>query len=818
MSKLTKLMKNPSIFFLDSFQKRKHQLSDILNVSESVHHKPNKLTNNLPPKKSVPSVAKKSVPSVAKKSVPSVAKKGAPIVAKNKPLSELVSIAPEYSFEDNIESYIYLPWMRTHGDALIQSVNNSKNFKIYPLKIVNEYSDDNRRKISRLSRENPSEYRRILLSHLAVIKKDIQGVVLTFDWHPAMRILADACNDLGIKTILILHESVFLSEEKYYMYEWGGYEVNLPKCDHVITWGQLQKNIFIERGLDEHKIEVLGAPKFDIYHEYENLISRDNFCMIYGLNPKKKIFLYALQPMDVQVDQRIALREQNQALLDIIEYCEENDSQLIMREPPSNIKNTIFQKIRDKVDTDERFIIDRSGAYLLPVAENLHHVDLVLSVNSTLMLESLLSDTPVVSTKYFDFIQIWDGMNIPVAHNKSELFNQIDWVFATETPLKNINWCWAADNLSVGKFDGQSSTRITNYLEGLTSDKHLGSGENIVPFSSHIKYLANSNPNLVNSTGMYLPQLLNFSEMVKPKNEIEASLCDMAIQWGITDNNNKAAVSKLMKVFGKKPFIIEDGFIRSVGIGLSNEPALSITLCGDTTAYYDSYNVSSFEEILNSNRVFTDSELYHSKKAINLIVENHISKYNDSPYLPVSIGRDNVQKVLVIDQRYGDESVVRAKADENDFQKMLIDAITDNPNADIIIKRHPDAVKGGKGSYFIDSRIEFTRNVKNVFLIDYDIHPHQLLELVDKVYVCSSGLGFEALLYGKEVICYGVPFYSNWGVTTDRKIESRRQKQRTVEEIFYVSYIECSRYYSPELERVCNIEDCIKYIVDHRRI
>lgn len=795
MSKLTKLARNPSLFFVDSFKKRIKQLNSTVNGNDNLTNHKHEPKKNVRVKISDKSSYKPE--------------------AKQPSLKPLNFLKPNYNFEEGKEAYLYLPWIESHGDAVIHSINKSEKFKIYPLKLLKDYSDENRKSISRFSREDPAQYRKFLLSHLAIIKKDIQGVIFTFDWHPAMRILVNACNDLGIKTVLILHESVFLSQEKYYMYKLGNYEVNLPKCDHVVTWGQLQKNIFVERGIDENKIEVLGAPKFDIYNKYESLTSREDFCMIYGLNPNKKIFLYALQPMDIQVDQSYALQRQNEALLDIIDYCEKNDCQLIMREPPSNNKNTIFKRTRDKVEDDDRLVIDKSGYYLLPVAENLYHADLLLSVNSTLILEALLSNTFVVSTKYFAFTQMWDGMNIPVAHNKSELFEKIDEVLANDASFNSIEWCWAETYLSAGKFDGQASMRITKYLEDLGVHKNLEENKKVMPFNSHIKYLANSNPNLIKSTGLYLPKLLNFSEMIKPNNEIEASLCDEVIQWGIMESHNKKSVSNLMNSFGKKPFIIEDGFIRSVGIGLSKEPALSITLCGDT-AYYDSYNVSSFEKVLNSDRVFTDEELTKAKDTIRLITENHISKYNDSPHLPVSIGRDSSRKVLVVDQRYGDQSVFCAKANEKDFQRMLIEAIQDNPDADILIKRHPDAVKGEKGSYFSDKNVEFTRDIDNVYLIDYDIHPHQLLEIVDKVYVCSSGLGFEALLYNKEVICYGVPFYSNWGITTDKINEDRRVKNRSIEEVFYVSYIECSRYYSPHLHRVCSIEDCIKYIIDHR--
>lgn len=796
MSKLTKLAKNPSLFFLDSFKKRVKQLNSTLNNDNyKVDKKGSNKANN---------ISKKSINNNDKPEF------------KNSVANSLNVLRPEYDFEKNKEIYLYLPWIKSHGDAVIESINKSEKFKVYPLEIFEGSSESNRKSISRISRENPVQYRKFLLSHLAIIKNDIEGVIFTFDWHPAMRILVDVCKDLGIKTVLVLHESVFLSQEKYYMYKLGDIEVNLPKCDHVITWGELQKNIFMERGLNENKIQVLGAPKFDIYHQYKRLTSREDFCMIYGLDPKKDILLYALQPMDIQVDQSYALQCQNQALLDIIEYCERNDSQLIMREPPSNHKNTIFRRVRDKVDYDERLVIDKSGSYLMPVAENLYHANLLLSVNSTLILEALLSDTPAVSTKYFDFIQLWDGIRIPVAHDKDELYYEIDKALSSNDALKNVDWSWAERALSAGSFDGQSSMRIVRYLEGLADTKELKGSREIKRFNSHVTYVANSNPNLINNTGLYLPELLNFSKMIKPKNEIEASLCDEVIQWGITESNNKKSVSNLMRKFGKKPFIIEDGFIRSVGIGLSKEPALSITLCGSNTAYYDSYNASSFEEVLNSDRVFTDEELMKAKNTIGLITENHISKYNDSPYLPVSIGRTDARKVLVVDQRYGDQSVVCAKANENDFQIMLVDAIRDNPDADILIKRHPDAVKGDKGSYFSDANVDFTRDINNVHLIDYDIHPHQLLEMVDKVYVCSSGLGFEALMYGKEVICYGVPFYSNWGVTVDKKNEERRIKNRTINEIFYVSYIECSRYYSPELEAVCDIDECIEYIIKNR--
>ena len=240
-------------------------------------------------------------------------------------------------------------------------------------------------------------------------------------------------------------------------------------------------------------------------------------------------------------------------------------------------------------------------------------------------------------------------------------------------------------------------------------------------------------------------------------------------------------------------------------------------MCGDT-AYYDAHNSSNFELTLNSDVVFSRSDLNYASKVINLLLRHKISKYNGSPFLPIKIGNPNKSKILVVDQRFGDESVSAAMANEKSFRKMLIEAIENNPDYDIIVKRHPDAVKGGKQSYFDDNSVEYTKYIPNVHIVDFDVHPHQLLDIVDKVYVVSSGLGMEALLMGKDVHCYGAPFYSNWGVTQDRVLIDRRSKKRSIEEIFYTSFILHSRYYSPSLNRVCSIEECIDYIVNNRRI
>lgn len=140
-----------------------------------------------------------------------------------------------------------------------------------------------------------------------------------------------------------------------------------------------------------------------------------------------------------------------------------------------------------------------------------------------------------------------------------------------------------------------------------------------------------------------------------------------------------------------------------------------------------------------------------------------------------------------------------------------------HPECDLIIKQHPDAIKGGKSSYYSDERLAFTKSVDNVYTVNFDINPYCLLDLVEEVYVVTSGMGFEALMAGKKVHCYGMPFYAGWGVTEDQIQLPSRTRKRSLEEVFYFSYIEASRYFDPDLDKQVQVEEIVDYIVKHRK-
>ena len=72
----------------------------------------------------------------------------------------------------------------------------------------------------------------------------------------------------------------------------------------------------------------------------------------------------------------------------------------------------------------------------------------------------------------------------------------------------------------------------------------------------------------------------------------------------------------------------------------------------------------------------------------------------------------------------------------------------------------------------------------------------QLFSQVDALHVLTSLAGFEALLRGLEVHCWGLPFYAGWGLTQDRLACSRRGRELPLDALVHAALIAYPRYVS----------------------
>lgn len=263
---------------------------------------------------------------------------------------------------------------------------------------------------------------------------------------------------------------------------------------------------------------------------------------------------------------------------------------------------------------------------------------------------------------------------------------------------------------------------------------------------------------------------------------------------------------------------LEDGFLRSFGTG-DNFPALSIVV-DDLGIYYDSTCASALEVLLASDVDLMQGIATNVARARTLVLAHRLSKYNHAPLLESSaLGTSDVQRVLVIDQTAGDMSVVLGRASADTFVQMLTAARAENPRATIYVKTHPEVTSGRKGGYLTQVQDGLTDGQRTVVLRQA-INPLSLIEQMDRVYVVTSTMGFEALLAGKPVTVFGMPWYAGWGATDDRQTCERRLPQagrpRSVDELFAAAYFHYSRYLNPVTHQRGTIFDVIEWLVRQR--
>ncbi len=321
--------------------------------------------------------------------------------------------------------------------------------------------------------------------------------------------------------------------------------------------------------------------------------------------------------------------------------------------------------------------------------------------------------------------------------------------------------------------------------------------------------------------GANLPRL--FSDFI-PVDAIGCESCDAFIAHGTVSSDvassHKGAVELFNKIsFDKSVFLVETGFLATTHswIHSSREKDPSYACLGyvydDISHYFMADYPNRIIQKLNSDDQLSAKELERARHLIQRIVERRISKYNAQPMHAPAMTEGYTRRVLVCDQAYADASTVYGKVDEAAFEKMLVAALKENPDAEILVKTHPDSSweKSKRAGYY--SHLKSSGRVR---LLREPVNPYAIFELVDKVYVGTSQMGLEALFAGKKVVCFGAPFYAGWGLTDDRQLISHRNRQRSLEELFYYFYIWYTIYHVPGHAVPSKIEDVLDYIEANR--
>lgn len=369
---------------------------------------------------------------------------------------------------------------------------------------------------------------------------------------------------------------------------------------------------------------------------------------------------------------------------------------------------------------------------------------------------------------------------------------------------------------SLDRLQEQVNKHIFNTFQTLQSQKILAENQSYPECIDEKLKLIKKSPEylFVDTKHNYLNVLLGFDKIeYQDKIDFDGAY----LSWEIRPNTDIVNILNYASNVNKDVIFAGDSFLRSIDTraNYKAEPryvkGISFTF-DDLTSYFDATRPSRLELLLNDKKlIITDEQKQRARKCIERIIETHLTKYNHQPIFEPEIGRKGVKKVLVVDQSYGDMSILKGWGSDETFERMLECAIKENPDADIIVKTHPDTMTGNRGGYYTG-----LKQHDNIYTQTSPINPISLIKYVDKVYVCSTQFGFEALMCGKEVRVFGMPFYAGWGLTQDDQKCERRKNTRTIEEMFYIAYIMYSRYVNPETNKQCEIEEAMDYLLKLR--
>ncbi|MDK9790726.1 hypothetical protein [Vibrio sp. D431a] len=296
---------------------------------------------------------------------------------------------------------------------------------------------------------------------------------------------------------------------------------------------------------------------------------------------------------------------------------------------------------------------------------------------------------------------------------------------------------------------------------------------------------------------------LGFKVKVESMEPLIQELSDpVFVFWGY---NEFECCHNYVKSKGYDVWRMEDGFLRSIGLGANHNLPMSLVIDKTGTLYFDPRKESGLEKLIVEGEL-SSSELIKAKELISQITDCGISKYNTcdpecgkSYYNSFAPKADGQKRILVIGQVEDDASIVLGGCGHSNGS-LVYEARLRNPDAQIFFKPHPDVLAGKRK---IETPLSQIENVAHI--IDNNMSLSSSFESIDEVYVISSLAGFEALLHKIPVTVLGQPFYAGWGLTNDvNPIERRERNQSKLPEspderlnhLFGMAYIKYPDYFN----------------------
>lgn len=249
---------------------------------------------------------------------------------------------------------------------------------------------------------------------------------------------------------------------------------------------------------------------------------------------------------------------------------------------------------------------------------------------------------------------------------------------------------------------------------------------------------------------------------------------------------------------------LEDGMIRSIGLGANCVPPLSV-IVDESGVYFDPGAPSDLETMLERDEL-PRQWVKRAPVLLSSLVQAGISKYGQEK-VPMSGPENRGRQILVTGQVEDDRSVLSGGGNCTNLD-LIAKARDLEPDAWIIYKPHPDVEAGHRRGHVPEAEA-----LRHANVVERKTPITALINQVDGLHVLTSLAGFEALLRGKAVTTHGQPFYAGWGLTRDLGPKNpRRNRRRSLDELVAATLIGYPRYVDPVTRLPCPPELLVRRI------
>ncbi len=223
--------------------------------------------------------------------------------------------------------------------------------------------------------------------------------------------------------------------------------------DKALVWNHINKlEMVMMEGYSEKDVEIFGVHQFEPYFKNENIVKRDEFCNLLGLDPKRPYIVYACLGSFVPFFEETFLL--NELIKFNESFAQDERPQIVCRLHPWSKKNQFSSFFNNKDILFSEFesytpTLNWTPTYaeMVFTANMLKHAQICVTPGSTMALEACYFDTPVIVPVYNDYqSDVWKNYYknyclamhfgrlikkdyLELANNRNEFFKQLKLYF-----------------------------------------------------------------------------------------------------------------------------------------------------------------------------------------------------------------------------------------------------------------------------------------------------------------------------------------------------------------------------------------------------